>query len=359
MITSLPSLSLPCGGIPIEGCGLIGGSSSLTGPLVRDAAQGVIGAFSAVMSSGASWLVGHVIQLIQATTQVNLEKTWFTQQAQTMVVILEAVVLPLLIAATIGPILRQDLRRLGRVWGVGLPLAVLGGLAGVKFVQIGLAVTDQLCQVIGASGGQIRTHFAGLMSATVLAGAPQLVQILVALLVIVGTVMVWLELLVRAAALYIAVFFMPLALAAYVWPATAAMTRRVVELLAALIFSKFVIVATLSLGAAALSQKDAPDQVVIAAAILLIAAFAPFCLLRLVPIVEVAAIAQLEGLSHRPFRAGARAASAVVAAPAHPVVRLLMSARSGGASPIRPSPVSAQPVTERPADYPTGPVPHD
>ena len=32
--------------------------------------------------------------------------------------------------------------------------------------------------------------------------------------------MVWLELVVRAAAIYVAVFFMPLALAGYVWPAT-------------------------------------------------------------------------------------------------------------------------------------------
>ncbi len=357
MITGLPALSLPCIPIPIGGCPITGGSS-LTGPLAKDAAQGVIGAFSSVVSSGASWLVSHVIQLVNTSTQVDLGSAWFTQRAQAMAVLLEAVVLPLLMAATIGPILRQDLRRLGRIWGVGLPVALVGGLAGVQFTQIGLSVTDELCRAVAGPGDQLQAHFAGLIAAGLASGPPQLVEIVVSLLVVAGTVMVWLELVVRAAAVYIAVFFMPLALAGYVWPATAAVTRRVVELLAALILSKFVIVATLTLGLAALEQGSIVDRTVIAGAILLIAAFAPFCLLRLAPIVEVAAIAHLEGLSRRPFRAGAQAASAAVAAPAHPVARLLLAARAGGASPIRSSPVVPQPVTDRPADYMTGPGQH-
>jgi hypothetical protein len=354
MITGLPALSIPCGLNPVGGCG-IGGASSLAGPLARDTAQGVIGAFTTVLSSGASWLVDHVIQLVNTSTRVDLSSTWFTERARVMAVLLEAVVLPLLIAATIGPILRQDLRRLGRIWGVGLPLALIGGFAGVQFTQIGLSVTDELCGAIAGPGGQLQGHFGGVIASGLTGGAPQLVQILVAILMVVGTVMVWLELVIRAAAVYIAVFFMPLALAGYVWPATAAMTRRVVELLVALILSKFVIVATLTLGLAALEQGSVVDRTVIAGAILLIAGFAPFCLLRLAPIVEVAAIGHLEGLSHRPFRAGGRAATAVVAAPASPVVRLLMAARSGSGSPIRTAPVMPQPVADRQADYPTGP----
>ena len=64
----------------------------------------------------------------------------------------------------------------------------------------------------------------------------------------------------RAAAIYVAVFFMPLALACYVWPATTAIAKRTVELLAALILSKFVIVATLTLGVAALHGGPVTGQ---------------------------------------------------------------------------------------------------
>ncbi len=199
--------------------------------------------------SAAAWLVGHVIQLVAGTGQVDLDQPWFLERSAVMLQLLEFVVVPLLLAATIGPVLRQDLRRLARVWGVGLPVAVLVGLSGAQFTQLAMAATDELCQAIVGNpeatlGGSLR----GLATAMVIPGAPQLVAALIACLLIAGSVLLWLELVVRAAAIYVAVFFMPLALACYVWPATAAIAKRTVELLAALILSKFVIVATLTLG---------------------------------------------------------------------------------------------------------------
>ncbi len=79
--------------------------------------------------------------------------------------------------------------------------------------------------------------------------------------------------------------------------------------LVALILSKFVIVAALTLGLAAMASGTSADDAVAGGAILLIAGFAPFTLLRLAPIVESAAIAHLEGMSRRPFRAASRAGS--------------------------------------------------
>ena len=81
--------------------------------------------------------------------------------------------------------------------------------------------------------------------------------LLVALLVAVAAFVLWLELLIRAAAVYVAVLFLPLALATLVWPAVSHWCRRLVETLAALILSKFVIVATLSLAAGAVSSGTA------------------------------------------------------------------------------------------------------
>ena len=69
--------------------------------------------------------------------------------------------------------------------------------------------------------------------------------------------MLWLELLIRSAAVYVAVLFLPLAIATLVWPAVSHWCRRLVETLAALILSKFVIVAVLSLAAGALSSGTA------------------------------------------------------------------------------------------------------
>ncbi len=83
--------------------------------------------------------------------------------------------------------------------------------------------------------------------------APAFVLFLGALAVVVGAVLVWVELLVRAAAVYVAVLFLPLALASLAWPAIAHWCRRLVDTLVALILGKFVIVSVLSLAAGALA----------------------------------------------------------------------------------------------------------
>jgi hypothetical protein len=340
--------------VPLLTCG---GSPSVTNTLTQAAAQSVLSVVTSALVSAAAWLVGHVIELVGATGQVDLARPWFLQRLQVMLQLLEFVVVPLLFAATIGPVLRQDLRRLARVWAVGLPVAVLAGLSGAQFTQLAMAATDELCQAIVGNptttlGGGLR----GLATAMVIPGAPQLVTALIACLLIVGSVLLWLEMVVRAAAIYVAVFFMPLALACYVWPATTAVTKRTVELLAALILSKFIIVATLTLGVAALHGGPSADNAVIGSAILLIAGFAPFCLIRLAPSVEAGAIAHLEGLSRRPLRAAGRTATNMAAGPGHPVVGLMLAARRGDARPPTASAVMPQWIGERQADYPIDPT---
>jgi hypothetical protein len=81
-----------------------------------------------------------------------------------------------------------------------------------------------------------------------------------------------------------------------------------VELLAALILSKFVIVAVISLAAGALANGQGLDAVLAGAALLLTAGFAPFVLLRLVPLAEAGAIGHLEGLERRPVNVAATGA---------------------------------------------------
>ena len=58
---------------------------------------------------------------------------------------------------------------------------------------------------------------------------------------------------IRAAAVYVAVLFLPLALASLAWPAIAHWCRRLVDTLVALVLGKFVIVSVLSLAAGALA----------------------------------------------------------------------------------------------------------
>jgi hypothetical protein len=119
------------------------------------------------------------------------------------------------------------------------------------------------------------------------------------LLIAVAAFVLWLELLIRAAAVYVAVLFLPLAMATLVWPAVSHWCRRLVETLSALILSKFVIVATLSLAAGAISSGSGLSSVLAGGALLVIATFVPFAILRLIPAVEAGAVGHLEGLRQR------------------------------------------------------------
>ena len=147
----------------------------------------------------------------------------------------------------------------------------------------------------------------GLVAAAADPSIASFVLLLIALLVAVAAFVLWIELLIRAAAVYVAVLFLPLALATLVWPAVSHWCRRLVETLAALILSKFVIVATLSLAAGAVSSGTAGtgahgagfSAVLAGGALLVMATFVPFAILRLIPAVEAGAVTHLDGLRER------------------------------------------------------------
>jgi hypothetical protein len=344
------SISIPCVS-PLLCSG--GGLPSIGGKVAQAAASGFLDVVVKGLGAAATWMLGHLMAVIVDSPKPTLTSSWFLTREKTMASLMILVLVPLLMAATLGAVVRRDLARLVHIWAVGLPLSAVAGLVAVQLVSLALSATDALSYAIGPAS--VHSRLSGDHIVTILLGTPAMVQGILFSLLIVATILVWLELLLRASAVYIAVFFMPLALAFYVWPATASVARRSVEVVVALIGSKLVIVAALSLGFAAMVQGTSVDDVLASAGILLMAGFAPFALLKLAPIVEVAAIAHLEGMSRRPFRAVARGATLVAAAPAHPVVKAVMAARNGGQAGggMSPSSVAVQPLASRRPDYPT------
>ena len=125
-----------------------------------------------------------------------------------------------------------------------------------------------------------------------LAGSPFVLLFLIGLLTVAAAITLWLELLIREAAVYVVVLMLPLFFAALVWPARRVWAVRAVELLVALIISKFAIVAVLSLGGCWASatativerrRRCSPDLTLV-----MLAAFAPWALVRLLPLHELA-----------------------------------------------------------------------
>ena len=269
----------------------------------RFAADSAVDMVTSWVAEGARWLLGRTVDFIQDSTTPRLGSEWFSERYDFMVGLGALVLLPLLMIAVIRAIVTQDIGQLLRSFGLYLPAAILCTFLAVTLTQAMLQVTDGLSETVSRnvagdtsaifdSVGETLSNSTGGLSP----GLPSFVVFLGGILVIVGAFLVWLELLIRSAAVTVSVFFLPVVLAALVWPATMRWTRRMIEILVALILSKFVIVAVISLATAALSDpgQGGFGTVMGGGALMLMAAMSPFALLRLMPMVEASAIDHLD-----------------------------------------------------------------
>jgi hypothetical protein len=285
------------------------------GSATSSAAAGVLSAIAGWVVGGATWLLDDLGKVITSTTAVNVRASWFLPHYKLMLTLAASVAVPMLMLAAVQSVFLQNAGLLVRAAFVHLPLAALLTAAAVQIVQLALEATDALCRkVTTGTGGELdRTfHRIGTLISHEPLPLPTFVMTVGALLIVVGAFLLWLELLVRAAAIYAAVFFLPLALASLVWPAVSHWCRRLTETLVALVLSKFVIVAVLSLAVGAVSSGDGFSTVLAGGALLLLAAFTPFTLLRLIPLVEIGAVMQLEGARQRARASWGRAPDSAV-----------------------------------------------
>ncbi len=324
---------LPClPGIFCDPGGLAGGAADAVGKAVFDG-------FTSWVADGATSVLGHMGGEINNTTEVNLDQQWFTDHVGPMKDLAAAILLPLVLVGLIGAVIHRDFGRLARAAGVYVPVALVGGALAVELTNIALRVTDELTHaavpsMTASTDGAVHALLgaAGSLTTPLTAGAGGLLTVVVLLLLLAGAVFIWIELLIRSAAIYVVVLFLPIGLSGLVWPATARWTRRLVESLVALILSKFVIVVVISLGASMIAdaaKRSAADQLnplMVGATLLLLAAFAPFALLRLIPIAEAGLIGHFEGMERRPVAAAARATTTAAR-----MVMMAAGAAGGGA----------------------------
>jgi hypothetical protein len=319
-VTAAPTLPMaPSAGCPgLDALNPLCQAGNVAGSVAGSGVNAVLNGLSQWVASGAEWLLSQIGHVLISTTTIDIGASWFHQHYVEMTVLAGAVVLPLLLVSTMQAVYRQNAGQLIRAFFVQLPLALLLGVVAIQIVVLCLSATDAMCTAVaGGSGSDVTALLTGVSNGMVAAlGDPTMatfVLLLVGLLVAVAAFVLWLELLVRAAAVYVAVLFLPLALATLVWPSVSHWCRRLVETLAALILSKFVIVATLSLAASAVSSGTAGSggsggsggagsgfaSVLAGGALLVLSTFVPFAILRLIPMVEAGAVGHLEGARQR------------------------------------------------------------
>jgi hypothetical protein len=268
--------------------------------------------------SGAQAALREAAGVIGATTGPRLDSAWFASEYWRVAGLAALLTLPFLFAAAVQAIFASDLALLARAVFCYLPLAILAIALATPLTMLLLAATDQMCTVVAAPGSHGGARF--LVDAAAFGGAASLsggafLAFAVGALTVAGALALAIEMLVREAAVYIVVLMLPLAFAAFVWPARRIWAIRTVELLVALILSKFAIVAVLSLAGAAFGAGGGagPVRLLTAMALVVLAAFAPWGIVRMLPLTEMAAGAARE-IRSAPGRAvtGTAAASGAV-----------------------------------------------
>jgi hypothetical protein len=264
-----------------------GGSSSST----ASTALGLT-AMVAWVVAGAQFSISETTKVLGETTRPQLGTTWFSSAYWRIAGIAALLTLPFLFAAAVQALLRSDLAVLIRAAFGYLPLAMLAVGIAAPVTMLLLAATDQLCAAVSSASGAAGPRF-DLAHAVIAVGTAPFLRFLAGIVTTAAAIVLWLELTVREAAVYVIVLMMPLAFAALVWPSRRAWAVRSVELLVALILSKLAIVAVLELGGAALDQLGHGGLNGIMAslsgtALLLLAALSPWAVLRLVPLSELA-----------------------------------------------------------------------
>ena len=285
------------GALATAGCSLTGSSAGIASTATSALTSVTLDAVAASVVGGAGYVLNETAQALGKTTAPQLTSTWFSATYWRVAGIAAVLALPFLFAAAIQALVRSDLSLLVRAALGYLPLAFLAVAVAAPLTMLLLAASDQMSAIVSSTAGDQGVAFleraAGLLSAIAVNFGSPFVLLLVGLLTVAGGLALWIELLVRDAAVYVIVLMLPVAFAAFVWPARRIWAIRSIELLIALVLSKFVIVAVLSLGGAALDHSAGwqVTDLLAGAALMTLAAFTPWALLRLIPLAEVASAA--------------------------------------------------------------------
>jgi hypothetical protein len=269
---------------------LLGGGSSSAGSKVETAAE--LLAIGAAAFESARLAMKIVAKAINATTKPQLTSTWFSATYWRVTAIAALLTLPFLFAAAIQALMRSDLSLLVRAAFGYLPLAALATAVVAPVTMLLLAASDEMSSLVSsaAGSGDLLHEVIAIGGLAVIAHGSPFLLLTIGMLAIGAALAVWIELAVREAAVYVIVLMLPLMFAAMVWPARRVWAIRAVEMLVALILSKFAIVAVLTLGAGAIGHGGALAAIA-GIALLMLASLCPWMLLRLLPMSELAGAA--------------------------------------------------------------------
>lgn len=257
---------------------------SVGGHIASSVFNSVATAFADAAEKVTEWMW----TVIAETTQVNLDGGWFRSTLGITATLAGVVIVAIFVLEIIKAVLRRDPAALSRAT-VGVGAGVLGSIAAIGVVEALLAATDALSDGVVKTAGMSSLHKLGSeiapAGAIASVAAPALILIL-GLGYMIASFFVWALFIARKAMIIVAAVFAPVAFCGAASRATSGWVRRWIEFTIAMIFSKLVVVIIFTL---ALSLVGDPGTGMAAVgslfsglALMVIACFAPWMLLKLV-----------------------------------------------------------------------------
>lgn len=327
---SAPNVTLAAFPNPVDW--IVDNATGLAGGAADAGLQGMLAGIVRWVVDAAISVSGTVFGYFTDATEPNVQADWYvagTGPFKTTATIAATLLVLFVFIGIVQGVIAGDVGGMLRRIVVDLPLSVLGMVGVVTITQALINLTDVLSGYVLRSFEDETRAFLDAI-ATVGSqhdpGTTAFVLVLLGLAAALGGIILVAELAIREALIYIVVALAPLAFATLLWPAMKGVSRKLLELLCALILSKLVIAIALGVASAAAvgigtagstTSIPTPESVaetpagttnqavglLLAAAVTFgVAAFSPMLIARLLPLTEGAIVAQ--GVRGGPIRAG-------------------------------------------------------
>ena len=305
-------------------------------PIIGDIWNEVSGVFSdfagwavdSVISAITTWVIAGVLALIEAfwsvidtSTRPTVTADWFSGAAtspfQLAMGIGALMMLLTLFVAVIRAVLAGSPGGIIKAVGRDLPMAVFTMFATIVFTQVAIDLADSIGDWVWAGTRDDASKALEHVSVVLMGGlsSAQFLGVVIALALLLAMLFLWVTLYVREALIYLVIVFS----AAFAWPMMVFpplrdTAKKAGEMLLALIICKPIIVLALSVGVSALAGFTDPGSgggdggltgqigtMVVGVITFGLAAFMPFLVWKLMPLVAAAVVAQ--GVTGGPMRA--------------------------------------------------------
>ena len=267
-----------------------GCASDIAKSAAGDAFGSIAKDFAKAAGSAVDWLWGQT----SSATVVHLGGASFSVDAAIVGAIAVTVAVGLFVLQVAASALRRDPGGLGRAVK-GLFTAFIGGGLAIAVTDVLLSTVDSLSNgvVQTATGDSMEKLGHSILSSSGIqtSTANPAGLMLLSLAVLAAVIVVWAALMIRKLLIVVSAVFAPLAFAGSLSDVTSSWVRRWIEVMAALIISKLILVLIFVIGAGMLVHGEGQSgngtaqtstQAVTGVLVLALAGFAPWIALRLV-----------------------------------------------------------------------------